>query len=405
MDEEVLRIRVGVFVVFATMILAVLIFLNSEGSFWAQKYTLYVKPASAPGVTRGTPVRKNGILIGRVGSVNTQDDHVVLTLEINKVNNIFENEVCSIGSESFLGDAVVEILPETKILRGELLTNGNLITKYSVKRNPLEIVDVALNLESEITKTLDAVREAGAAVGNAGLGIETLTSTVQDAFTDETSDVKSLIADIRLMSQKSQTALDNFNRMFENINAVVGDPDLKGEFEEAIATLPEIFNEIKITIADTRETINSYRKVSEKASVNLDNITPFTATLKTEGPGILVQANDSLKNVDELIEKVGTFAETLSKVSQDLSNSEGTIGKLLSDPALHNAALGTVEDVRREINDVFIRLEPMLNDLRMFSDSLARDARQLGIKGALDKRPLGTGYKGSTIGRERSMRR
>ena len=403
MDEAVLKIRVGVFVVFAFVILGLLIFLNSEG--FQRQYTVYVKPPSAPGVTVGTPIRKNGILIGRVGSVKTQDDHVVLTLNINVGDFVYENEVCSIGADGFLGDSVVEVLPLRKDERGEMVTSGNLMKKVSIKRNPMEVVDVALNLEGDITRTLDAVREAGSAVTSAGQRIETLTATVQDAFSNDNSDVKKMMSDIRLMSQKAQAALDNFNRMFENINDIVGDPNMKSEIKDAVASLPEIFNEIRITITDTRETINGYRKVSEKAALNLDNLEGLTAALKKDGPEIITQVNDSLKNVDDLIEKVGTFAETLAEVSRDISNSEGTIGKLLNDPSLYNSALGTVEDVRRNIRDLSVRLEPLVNDLRMFADSLARDPRQLGVKGALDSRPSGSGYKGSTTGRGRTIRK
>ena len=82
MDENILKFRVGIFVVIAMLILGILVFLNSEG--WTRQYTVFIKPVSAPGVTVGTPVRKNGILIGRVKSVNTDDDHVLLGLAINE---------------------------------------------------------------------------------------------------------------------------------------------------------------------------------------------------------------------------------------------------------------------------------------------------------------------------------
>ena len=58
MDENILKFRVGIFVVIAMLILGILVFLNSEG--WTRQYTVYMKPVTAPGVTVGTPVRKNG---------------------------------------------------------------------------------------------------------------------------------------------------------------------------------------------------------------------------------------------------------------------------------------------------------------------------------------------------------
>ena len=109
MDENILRLRVGIFVVIAMLILGILIFLNSDG--WKSQYTIYIKTTSAPGVTINTPIRKNGILIGRVNKVETQPDGVLLGLAINEGEEIYSNEQFSIGSASFFGDAVVEVLP------------------------------------------------------------------------------------------------------------------------------------------------------------------------------------------------------------------------------------------------------------------------------------------------------
>ena len=44
---------------------------------------------------------------------------------------------------------------------------------------------------------------------------------------------------------------------------------------------------------------------------------------------------------------------------------------------------------------VSARLEPLMDDIRLFGDALARDPGQLGIRGALDRRPGKTGYKGN----------
>ena len=41
----------------------------------------------------------------------------------------------------------------------------------------------------------------------------------------------------------------------------------------------------------------------------------------------------------------------------------------------------------------------------MIADGIARDPGQLGIRGALNRRPANTGYKGNTRGRESGFRR
>jgi phospholipid/cholesterol/gamma-HCH transport system substrate-binding protein len=47
--------------------------------------------------------------------------------------------------------------------------------------------------------------------------------------------------------------------------------------------------------------------------------------------------------------------------------------------------------------EITSRIKPILDDLRIFSDKIARDPRQLGLKGALDHRPIGVGAKGAPL--------
>lgn len=396
MDENVLRLRVGMLVVVAILILIILIFLNSEG--WTTQYDVILKPPSAPGVTVGTPVRKNGILIGRVQSVQTEDDHVLLILSINEDEGIYSNEVASIGAESFLGDAGIEILPLPRDQRGQKISEMEVISRVSVKRNPMEIVDVALDLESEIIETLKTVQVAGAAVNDAGAGVEQLARTVNMALTDENSDLKLLLADLRMASGKASASLDNFNRIFENLNDIVGDPELKEKTNEAFRNLTAVFREVRATVADTRKTINSFSGVSERTNENLENLNVFTSSLKDNGPEILEQVNSSLKNVDKLLAQAKSFSGALGRLEKAFTNPDGTIGKLLNDTEIYDGVKDTVNnarDVSVKVKELSAKLEPISRDLRTFADGIARDPGSLGLRGALDRRPTKTGYKGS----------
>ena len=92
-----------------------------------------------------------------------------------------------------------------------------------------------------------------------------------------------------------------------------------------------------------------------------------------------------------------------------LQNSDGTIGKLLNDPALYNTALETVEAARDAVENIreqSAKIEPLINDARLFTDSIARDPGVIGVRGALKNRDAPkTGYKGNLPGRERIFRR
>ena len=399
MDENRLKFQVGIFVVIAMLILAILIVLNSEGL--GSQYTVFIKPTSAPGVTAGTPIRKNGILIGRVKSVTSEDDHVRLELGINEKERIFSNEVCSIGAESILGDAVVEFLPLPASQRGEPIRENHVMGKVALKRNPLEFVDMFADLKPELSETLAVVRTAGSAVNDAGAGISELTNTFQSAFNSDDSDIKELLRDFRTMSQKAQVSLDNFNRIFENVNNVVGDPKLKGQIRDTLAELPKIFQEVRVTVADTRKAINEFGNIPQGVNSNLENLESFTGALKEDGPEIIAQVKASLENADKFLENIQGFTKSF----ENLQNSQGTIGKLLNDTEIYDVVLRTVEeakamvsDLRRTSSKVSTKVEPLLNDLRIAADAVARDPGVLGVRGALDRRPGKTGYKG-TAGR------
>ncbi|HMP78465.1 MAG TPA: MlaD family protein [Pirellulaceae bacterium] len=395
MEERQLQFRVGLFVALAMLVLGILIFLHSEG--YQRKYTVYVKTLSAPGVVVNTPVRKNGILIGRVKSVKTADDEVIVAMGIHYDEPIYAHEICSIGTDSFLGDSAIEIIPVAADERGEPLRDGEMLTRVNVKRNPLDIVDVAINLEERVSETLSAVKRAGDSIRDAGDGVRQLTDQVSSAIGQDDSDFRQMFAELRKVSERAQVALDNFNRLFDGINEIVGDPEMKRRLNETVNKLPEIFEEVRITVVETRETINSFRDVTGSANTNLKNLEPFTESLRENGPEILSQIRESLARTDDLMRKLGGLSE---KFGND-ELGEGTLGKLLNDPSLYDNVNATAVHLRR----LSVQLEPLLNDLRIFADSIARDPSQLGVRGAMSGRPAGTGYKGNLPGRDPSSPR
>ncbi len=67
MDERVMQFRVGVMFL-ATLIIAaiLLVMFGKLPSLTGRHYTIQIRFRYAPGVTSDTPVRKSGVLIGRV---------------------------------------------------------------------------------------------------------------------------------------------------------------------------------------------------------------------------------------------------------------------------------------------------------------------------------------------------
>jgi phospholipid/cholesterol/gamma-HCH transport system substrate-binding protein len=341
-------------------------------------------------VTEGTPIRRNGILIGRVKKVTPMIDGVVVELAINDDVDIYDNDTCSIGSDSILGDAMIEfVAPET----GE---RGNPVPRdqdynveiVSVKPNPMQLVG---DLTPKLDATFDAIRTASVGVNQASEDVQKLTNTIQSAFENEDSDFKKMTNDFREMTAQAQLALNNIDRFFGTAANFIEDPQLEFNLKQAIWELGPIMTKIGLTLDQTRETVREFQSIPNGVNENLDNLKTFTESLKTEGPEVLEKLNSSLKNADELIAQVKTFTSSLKK----LENSDGTLGKLINDPELYNSLLKTANTLQREV----AKIEPTINDIRMFTDAIARDPGVLGVRGALDRRPGKTGYKG-TAGRD-----
>lgn len=391
MNETKLAYRVGIVVICAAVILAILILLFGDG--WQSQYTLFVESPTAPNVTVNTPVRKNGIRIGRVAEVQNRDRTVLLTLKIDSKQSLYSSELCRIGTASFLGDAVLEFAPGNDVERGELLTDRTSVIPANVvvERNPVELVDVMLNLETQVSETLTSIQEAGDNIASAGEKADKLIGTFQEAVDDENSDLKAFLNSTQELTTKAETAIDNFNEFMINVNEFAADPELRRGINDAIAKLPELLDEVNTTVVDTRETINSFKKVSASADENLANLAPLTEALGAQGPELIKNLNNSLAKVDSLVNDIGTFAD-------GLGNSDGTVSKLLNDPELYNNLNATIRNAREiseRLRPLIIQLEPLMKDIRYAADGIARDPRQLGVAGALDFSPPFSKYKGN----------
>ena len=105
--------RVGVMIL-ATILVAVILFLffRRSTSLLGGTYTINITFAKAPGVTAGTPVRKLGIRIGQVQSVQfaNGDAGVIVTAQIDADRRLNNDEQCRVANSLLMGDAVLEIV-------------------------------------------------------------------------------------------------------------------------------------------------------------------------------------------------------------------------------------------------------------------------------------------------------
>ncbi len=181
---------------------------------------------------------------------------------------------------------------------------------------------------------------------------------------------------------KTELALENFNKAMSSIDSMMGDEQLKTRLRESLDKVPEIFDQAQTTLTDVQNTLQKFNGVAVRAERNLANLEDFTAPLGQRGEEISQNLVDSIRSVNELL---ANFAE----LSQALKNKDGTIGQLINNPELYDRLNRTLA----EIELVVRKLEPIVNDVRVITDKVARDPAQMGVKGILDRRPAGAGQK------------
>ena len=366
MDERILKLRVGIVVLAAAIICGILIWRFGDIQLpGTSKYTIFINFPKAPGVTVGTPVRGNGISIGRVRKVERRDRHVQVTAEINGKEKIRETEVCRISQASVLGDPVIEFLPSDDVdPNTPYLENGSEIDG-DVTGNPLEVFG---ELKEELKAAALSLRDAG---NEMKLAARNVNAALAGSETD-----------LPRVMQKMERALDQSYKTLSTIDSVFGDAELKDGLKRSLKDLPEMFDKTKTVLDRANKAFEGLGKVTERADRNLANLEKLTGPLGEKGEGMV-------KEVSEAISQINSLSKTLDEIAGSFNNQEGTNGRLLNDDGLYDR----VERTLANVEDITWKLRPILDDARVISDKVARDPRILGVPGVLDRRPLGSGSK------------
>ncbi len=367
MDERTLRLRVGVVVLAAILVTGILVMLMGDMPLpGGSKKVIYVLFPEAPGVAVGTPVRKSGITIGRVSRVELlKPTGVRITTDIDPQYQLLDSEYCRVGTSSLLGDALLEFVPGLDSRNAKPLEHGSEIQNGVVAGNP---INAFANLEPDIRAVLATMREAGEQ-------IRVASTTLNNAIANNDDQIP------RIM-QKSELALDQFNKTMKTMDNMFGDPQLQNGLKQTLRDVPQLFAEARETLRQANEGFAGMKTVTDRASRNLENLENFTRPLGERGEQLVNNLDGSLANVNALLEQLVEFTD-------NLNSKQGTLGRLMNDEELYqklNRSLTNIEEITFQV-------KPIMANVTTLTDKLARDPRQLGLKGALDGRPLGVGAK------------
>ena len=423
------RLRLGIFVFISLLLLASIVIMFGGASHWFAKRNQYTMLFSdAPGITPGTAVRKSGVKVGEVSSIDLDDEsgqvRVVVNLDAKFTPRTSDEPTVTRGL--IVGDTAIDFIPKSgdKRILGEAYPAGSTIQGVS-PFNAKVLIDQATGVVPEAQKSLEQVRRSLEALQKIAPQFETtlrefallarssrefvpelkrtidgfrdlFANTDLSALKDVVPDLKKTMADTRSFLQSAQTsvnevsdllkkneprlarALDSFANTSERVSELLTPENQKsmtailGNIRDASARLDRLGSMSEGLLKDGKIAMKSFSNTMTQAEQALAEIREVTKPLASK-------ASKIVDNLDSASDQVGKTMVEIRELVKAVGRSEGTFQKFIADPSLYN----NINDSTATLTKMLPRLEGMMKDLEVFADKIARHPEILGVGGAL----------------------
>ncbi len=373
MSNRAQEFRVGVVTLVISGVAAMLATFGAGVSlpFGSSPYQIKIRTDRAPGVGENTPVRKDGVVIGRVASAEfLPEGGVLITADIQPGAPIYQSDTASIRPSSLFGDAVINFAysgagntPPQRLQPGSLVAASSL-------PDPIEALT---SLQIDVGPTIESM-------GRAANAIEELTTKVNRALGDDFGGERmtSLLDEMSLSMNEFQSTMQVMERAMTQIDSLVGDPAL----QQSVKDLPALMTDARITVQKANQTLDSFGGVVRSAETNLRNLEGFTEPLGAQGPELSQKLVSAIDNLDRTLADASRFVGAATA-------SRGTLSRLLTEPEMYDEVQRTIANVNAvlyQMNERLKQVRPILDDARVISDKVARNPGTV-IRGAFQEGP------------------
>jgi|HubBroStandDraft_6_1064221.scaffolds.fasta_scaffold98285_3 phospholipid/cholesterol/gamma-HCH transport system substrate-binding protein len=353
MSERQLQFRVGVFVIAAMVATVMMIFqFGNLQNRLRPKYRIAIRFRSAVGISVGTPIRRNGVLIGSVTGVDFDDKSggLVVHTEIRDGVRLWPDGHVRLVS-SLLGDSAVEFTPgrSTKALK-----DGDVVEGESAI-DPLNMVG---RMEQNVSTVIESFEKTSQEWQTVGHNLNQMLETNQGSL----HDVVARAADALTQVTHTMKVMDE---TLEATSKLVADPQTQENLRRTLAALPYLTSE-------TQKTVSAVRGAVQKMDENLGNLSALTGPLSKRGVTLATHLENTLSNLELLTDQLAQFSKVLN-------SGDGSIHKMATDPDLYVNLDRSAQSAALLLQN----LQPIIRDLRVFSDKVARHPELIGVSGVL----------------------
>lgn len=317
--------KVGLFVLLGVILLVYMSLRLGGIKFGrAEGYSLHVDFESAAGLDKDASVRVAGVEVGRVREISLKNNKAHLTLEIKPGVRVNKDFTAVLKTKGLLGEKYLELIPGSP--NAPALKDGDEVTRTMTYTD----MDKLITSLSDVSVDIKNVTESLSKVLGGPEGEKTLKNIIKN--------VEELSFRINTIVAKNDEKLEHVLKNLDDFTTLLQKegPGITDEVKTAVKNLNESFvktsNSINSLIEDNRGNIKDGVENLKTASLRLqeamDNINKVT---KDIGPGI----KDTVSSVDSIAKKI--------------DKGEGTLGKLINDPVLHDNINKTVAGINNYI--------------------------------------------------------
>jgi phospholipid/cholesterol/gamma-HCH transport system substrate-binding protein len=319
------QLRVGLTVIFAVVVLAVLIFLmTGTGGLFTPKIIIKSYFDNAGGVRVGAPVALQGVTIGNVSAVKVVPDHGLTPVEIDMrivtkfAEDIPKDAVSTIASVGVLGEAYIDI-DRTRAVDTATVRNGDVLKT----RETPELMDVVRSSQSSLQNIDTLVRRIDRIVsfvesGQGSIGHLIYDQSLYNRLNSTLTEVQNMVNQIS-SGQGSIGKLVASDELYQNANA-------------SVDKLNAVIDQINSGQGSVGKLIKD-PSLYDNANQTVANLNKLTTDMNSGKGAIGKLAKD-----EEFARKLDNTITKLSLIMNQIESGQGTAGRLIKDPSLYTNA-------------------------------------------------------------------
>lgn len=326
MKDQSRNTLVGLFVLGSLVALGSMMIWFGEVPDWLAtgEWTLQIVDVEElSGVGEGSPVNLNGVEIGRVTAIDfadpkRPDEGVVIMTRIKQRFTVPRGAFAKVyGATLGFGSGHIDIImaptrtwsplsKEGAKIRGEIRSViGEMIS--------MEMID---SIERAVANIADLASEVAPVARNFGKLIEQRSIADVDA---EGAAQRGMVANLA-------TVLERLDRFVANLNTVLGDDQVQDDVKLAV-------HDLKAATEELRDMVKLWNTQTQKIADNVNSGIDLTKA----------HLDTSFIRLTHVLENMDAASKSLANALQHVAQGDGTVGLLVKDERLYEAAVLAVE--------------------------------------------------------------